>query len=64
MDESGETQNALRSGDWRLLAERASREMDPDKLMSLVAELNRVLEESQRKPHASSEDSHENRSSR
>jgi len=49
MDESVETQNALRSGDWRLLAERASKEMDPDKLMSLVVELNRVLEESQRK---------------
>jgi hypothetical protein len=59
MDESGETQNALRSGDWRLLAERASKEMDPDKLMSLVAELNRVLEAQQRKPHASSEDSPE-----
>ena len=33
--------------------------MDPDKLMSLVAELNRVLEAQQRKPHASSEDSPE-----
>ena len=58
MGESGETQNALRSADWRL-AERASKEMDPDKLMSLVAELNRVLEAQQRKPHASSEDSPE-----
>jgi hypothetical protein len=62
MDESGETQDALRSGDWKLLAERASKEMDPDKLMSLVMELNRLLEEAQRKPHALSEDSHENRS--
>ena len=62
MDESVETQNALRSGNWKLLAERASKEMDPDKLMSLVMELNRLLEESQRKLYASSEDSHENRS--
>jgi hypothetical protein len=59
-DESRETHNALQSGDWRLLAERASKEMDPDKLMSLVLELNRVLEESQRKRPTSSENSHEN----
>jgi hypothetical protein len=31
--------------DWRRLAEQASTEMDSDKLMSLVHELNRVLGE-------------------
>jgi len=37
--------------DWRNLAEQASSETDPDKLMSLVTELNRGLEreEKQRK---------------
>lgn len=31
--------------DWRQLAEAARQEQDPDRLMKLVAELNRVLEE-------------------
>jgi hypothetical protein len=31
--------------DWKCLAEQASREMDSDKLLSLVIELNRVLGE-------------------
>jgi len=37
--------------DWRALAEQISNEVDPDKLMALVTELNRVLEreEKQRK---------------
>ena len=30
--------------DWRELAEKASKEMDPDKLQVLVDELNRTLE--------------------
>ena len=30
--------------DWRQLAEQASKEVDPQKMMSLVHELNRVLE--------------------
>jgi hypothetical protein len=36
--------------DWRILAEQASNEMDPDKLIGLVMELNQGLEreESQR----------------
>jgi hypothetical protein len=34
--------------DWRHLAEQASREMDPDKLMSLVNELNQVLEQNEK----------------
>ena len=36
--------------DWRNLAEQASKETDPDKLMALVTELNQGLEreESQR----------------
>ena len=29
--------------DWRLLSEAASREQDPEKLIRLVEELNRVL---------------------
>jgi hypothetical protein len=29
--------------DWRHLAEQASKEMDPDKLMAIVNELNRAL---------------------
>ena len=49
MDESTEAQNAQRPSDWRVLAERASKETDPEKLMSLVVELNRVLEARQRK---------------
>jgi hypothetical protein len=38
--------------DWRILAEQASNEMDPDKLPTLVMELNQVLEreEKQRSP--------------
>ena len=32
------------TSDWRHLAEQASSEMDPNKLMALVGELNRVLE--------------------
>jgi hypothetical protein len=31
--------------DWKFLAEQASREMDSDKLLGLVIELNRVLGE-------------------
>jgi hypothetical protein len=31
--------------DWKFLAEQASREMDSDKLLGLVIELNRVLAE-------------------
>jgi hypothetical protein len=49
MDETRDTRNTLRPGDWKLLAERASKEKDPEKLMSLVSELSRVLEEQQRK---------------
>jgi hypothetical protein len=29
--------------DWRMLSEAASREQDPEKLIQLVEELNRVL---------------------
>ena len=34
--------------DWHHLAEQASKELDPTKLMSLVDELNRALEENER----------------
>jgi hypothetical protein len=33
------------STDWKHLAEQASNEMDPDKLLNLVTQLNRVLGE-------------------
>jgi hypothetical protein len=33
--------------DWRYLAEQASNEMDPERLMELVTELNHVLGEQQ-----------------
>jgi hypothetical protein len=56
MDES---QNAPQSRDWKVLAERASKEMDPDKLMSLIAELNRVLEALPSTRSSRSEDSRE-----
>ena len=49
MDESRQIQNARQASDWRLIAERASKEMDPEKLISLVLELSHVLEEQQRK---------------
>ena len=49
MDESREIQNAHPASPWRLLAERASKETDPEKLISLVLELSRALEEQQRK---------------
>jgi hypothetical protein len=34
--------------DWRHLAEQASEEKDTQKLMSLVDELNRILEQNER----------------
>ena len=33
------------SSDWRHLAEQASKEMNPKKMLELVTELNRVLRE-------------------
>ena len=35
------------SSDWHHLAEQASTELDPERLMSLVDELNRVLEQNE-----------------
>jgi len=32
------------SSNWRHLAEQASKEMDPDKMMVLIDELNRALD--------------------
>jgi hypothetical protein len=54
-----------RTRDWRSLAEQVQVEMDPEKLMNLVSELNSVLE---RNGYGSgcesyeSRESHENRS--
>jgi len=36
---------ARRSSDWRLLAEQVTKEMDSEKLLILVTELNRALDE-------------------
>jgi len=41
--------------DWRHLAEQASEEMDSEKLMSLVNELNRVLGEREERSRAQRE---------
>jgi len=38
--------------DWQHLAEQASSEMDPDKLLNLVAQLNRVLGEQEERSRA------------
>ena len=38
--------------DWQYLAEQASNEMDPDKLLNLVDQLNRVLGEQEERSRA------------
>lgn len=38
--------------DWQRLAEQASSEMDPDKLLKLVDQLNRVLSEQEERSRA------------
>ena len=40
------------STDWKGLAEQASNEMDPDKLLNLVTQLNRVLGEQEERSRA------------
>jgi hypothetical protein len=37
--------------DWRHLAEQASNEMNPEKMMELIGELNRVLERREQTEH-------------
>jgi hypothetical protein len=39
---------APQTTDWHSLAEQASKELDPEKLMTLVSELNRALEANER----------------
>ena len=39
-----------RDQDWRCIAEQASKEMDPAKLMSLIGELCQALDERKLKP--------------
>jgi hypothetical protein len=39
------------SSDWRHLAEQASKETDPNKLLTLVQELNRVLDREETSRH-------------
>ncbi len=53
MDGTTETRNPQRPGSWRLLAERASVEMDPEKLVNLILTLNSVLEEQERSRYIS-----------
>jgi len=48
MDEIKLIRSAQRPAAWRSLAERARVEIDPEKLLNLVLELDRVLEEQQR----------------
>jgi hypothetical protein len=43
--------------DWRHLAEQASNEMNPEKMMELVHELNRVLE---KREQSSRQQQHQN----
>jgi hypothetical protein len=46
--------------DWRSLAARASTEMDPEKLLKLVSELDRVLEEQRWRDYISDWNFYEN----
>ncbi len=48
MNRNEDGRNMQRPGDWRSLAERDRVEMDPEKLINLVSELNSALEEQQR----------------
>jgi hypothetical protein len=66
MDRNEDVRNIQCPGDWRSLAERARVEMDPEKLINLVSELNSALDEQQNftsgcEFHGNRE-SHENRS--
>ena len=45
-----------REKNWRELCQAAAVEQDPNKLMTLVAELNRVLDELHRKPRSGAVD--------
>jgi hypothetical protein len=48
-----EMRTAHRSNDWRSVAEQARHEMDPEKLIGLLQELNRILQEQRTKPQSS-----------
>ena len=61
-DKTEATRNTHRPADWRSLAERARMELDPEKLLNLVSELDRALEEPQ--SYASDCEFHGNRESR
>jgi hypothetical protein len=53
------TRSASRTRDWRSIAEQARVEMDPEKLLNLVAEINSILDEQQ--SHTSGREPGENR---
>jgi hypothetical protein len=41
----------LGDGDWRTIAEKASKEMDPEKLAIFIAQLCSALDERKARPH-------------
>ena len=47
------------TNDWQYLAEQASSEMDPDKLLNLVSQLNRVLGEREERSRAQQDQGNE-----
>ena len=66
MNRNEDGRNMQRTGHWRSIAERARVEMDPEKLINLVSQLNSALEQQQSftsgcEFHGNRE-SHENRS--
>ncbi len=56
LDEAPEMMDQGREKNWRELCQAAAVEQDPNKLMTLVAELNRVLDELHRKPRSGAAD--------
>jgi len=47
--------NTNRSADWRILCELASKEKDSEKLIDLIAKINKALELCQQKPRDQAE---------
>lgn len=43
--------DTIRSEDWRVLCELASKEKDPEKLTELIAKINQALDDSRQKRH-------------
>jgi len=49
---------------WMQLAELAANEQDPKKLVALVEEINRLLEQKQKQPNAIHQEHHESKDSK